>query len=145
MSLDDVYEYYLAQDEQAGRDAISSGALLELRTKLGVSRSFMSELLQTSPAAYRLWERDPAEAIMIRPLTAGRIGRFYNRALKTIEQFEDAGYQLNDVTPLHHYAEQKGTPLERLMVEIRQGQLNAIDLGILGMWVLKDQTTERVA
>lgn len=145
MSVDEAYEAYLAQDEQVGRHAIASGQLTALRTLLGVSGSFMSELLHTSPSAYRRWEREPAESLMIRSPTAQRVGRFYHRAVEMLTDLEATDYQLSDLIPLHHYAEQRGRPLEQLMVEIREQRLDSVDLGVLGIWVLKDQAEVQAA
>jgi hypothetical protein len=45
---------------------------------------------------------------------------------------------LADLTPIHVLATSHGMPLELLVQLYRQGAIHAEDLGILGLWVHKD-------
>ena len=137
-SSDDYYELL-------GREVVSTQLLGQLRGKLKISRSFMSELLQASPATYRYWEMNPATAALMWPSTAIKIGRFYVEAVEILNDLELEGIKLDDLMPFHRHAELLGRPLEQLIFEFRDGNIRGEDLGILGIWVYHDQSVEAAA
>lgn len=120
----------LVETIRLGRRVVSDGSLMQLRAKLGLSRNMMSELLHTSPITYSSWERKPN--IRLWPATALRIGRFYQQVLKAIEE-TDAPF--DKLLPFHMAATFLGVPQEFLLAKYRLGEVNGVDLGILGLWM----------
>jgi transcriptional regulator with XRE-family HTH domain len=116
-----------------GRMIISGGLLTELRTRLGLTRNAMSELLHTSPITYATWEDRPD--VRIWASTAARVGRFYERAIKELNLLTEQGYELEDLVPFHLAATMLGVPQELLLRRYRDGEVDAVDAGILGLWV----------
>ncbi len=116
-----------------GRAIVATGGLQLLRERLGLTRSAMAELLHTSGPTYSSWERRPE--IKLWPDTAARIGRFYDQAWRVLDQLEE---ELDDLIPFHVAATQFGLPQEILLRWYRDGQIPAVDLGILGPWLHKD-------
>lgn len=116
-----------------GRAVVADGRLKTLRETLGITRSAMSELLHTNPVRYADWERRPD--IKLRPATAERIGRFYYAATQEIMLLEDAGLDVANMVPFHVVATLLGVPQELLLQWYRDGRIEAIDTGILGLWV----------
>jgi hypothetical protein len=90
----------------------------------------MAELLYTTVVTYRTWENNPNTTLW--PGTAGRIGRFYRSASDTLDLYQG---QLEDLVPLHVASTQLAIPHEVLMMWYQHGEFEAVDMGILGLWV----------
>jgi Predicted transcriptional regulators len=116
-----------------GRVIVASGALQQLRERLGLTRTAMAELLHVSPVTYTRWEREPDVALW--RTSAERIGRFYAQAELVLDQLED---DLTDLVPLYVAATYAALPPEILLRFYREGQIQAVDLGILGPWLHKE-------
>lgn len=116
-----------------GRDVVSDGRLRALRDKLKMSRNVMSELFHVSPITYARWENDNGENL--RALAAEKIGRFYQQTTAMVEQLEADGTQVSDLIPFHLAAAAAGIPNEMLLNRYRSGDFEAVDLGILGLWL----------
>lgn len=131
----------MASDEwvESGRWAVSSGSLQALRLRLGLNRNSMAYLLQTTVAIYTSWERD---SVNLRSTTAARIGRFYHLANKQLELLEEEDIKINTLTPLHHAITQLGVPQELMMKMYRRDDFEAVDLGILGLWLYEEDLEE---
>lgn len=120
-----------------GRTVVADGLLRELREDLGLTRAAMAELLHTSPITYATWENRPT-TVRLWPSTAERIGRFYSGAQTVISQLEGEGIHLKNLLPLHLAATQLGLPQELILKWFREGRFEAVDLGILGLWIERD-------
>jgi transcriptional regulator with XRE-family HTH domain len=119
-----------------GREVVADGSLRRLRKRLGLNRSTMAELLQTSTITYTQWERK--RGITLWPSTAARIGRFYGLAQRHYELLTEAGVALSDLVPIHHAATLLGCPQELIMKRYRAGVFDGEDLGILGLWLYRE-------
>ena len=97
----------------------------------------MAEVLHTSPQTYSTWERR-RDKIKLWPASADRVGKFYVQAYQVIGQTLDDGINLGELIPFHLAASQLGLPQEVLLEQHRSGDLHAEDLGILGLWVRKE-------
>lgn len=126
----------LAEVTEFGRQVVAEGRLLELRTKLGFSRKMMSELLHTSPLTYKQWEENQRTKLW--PETARRISRFYSQAIQVLREVEAEGVILHRYIPFYMAAAHMAIPQELLLSRYRQGQFEALDLGILGLWMPKE-------
>jgi transcriptional regulator with XRE-family HTH domain len=121
-----------------GKEAVTEGRLFQLRTKLGLSRNAMADMLHTSFITYTSWEHQPR--VRLWPSTATRIGAFYKAAVAAIEEHEaHGGEPLDQLLPFHIVATYCGVPQEQLLQWFRDGQFEAVDLGILGLWVHRDE------
>jgi hypothetical protein len=96
----------------------------------------MAELLQTSTITYTQWERK--KGITLWPATAARIGRFYGLAQGHYAVLTQAGISLSDLVPIHHAATLLGWPQELIMKRYREGAFDGEDLGILGLWLYRE-------
>lgn len=114
-----------------GRAVVGDGRLRQLRETLGVTRRAMAELLHTNLMTYATWERRPETNL--RRATAERVGKFYHLAHVELELLREAG--IEDVVPFHVVATQLGLPQELLLEWYRNGRFDAVDAGILGLWV----------
>lgn len=94
----------------------------------------MAELLSTNPLTYKSWE-DPS-GVRLWKSTAERVGRLYQSARTTLDELD---IDIRDYTPLHAVAPRLGLPQEELLRRYREGDVHAIDLGILGLWVEKTE------
>lgn len=121
-------------DIALGRDVVRKAKLKPLRERLGLTRSAMAELLYTASATYETWELNPGTLLW--PQTAVRIGRFYRTATETLRIW---GGDTDDLVPLHVVSTQLAIPQETLMQWYRHGELETVDLGILGTWMTKAQ------
>ena len=124
--------------EKSGRALIASGNLVNLRNRLGLSRSAMTELLQLSVATYARYETEPESGWRMRPWTAERVGRFAYLAEITLAELAEDNITVDDLTPLHIAAVMHGIPQEVLFHWYRSGVIQAEDLGILGLWIHKE-------
>lgn len=123
--------------EQYGRELVATGKLQQLREHLGLSRNAMADLLHTSLRTYTSWEQRSGD-VTVRPATAGRIARFYVAAARGIGLLGEAGYNVKDLMPFHLVATHLGIPQELLLRRYREGQIEAIDAGILGLWIRRE-------
>lgn len=125
----------MSEWEEAGRQAVANGDLKRLRKELGLNRSSMAELLHTSMITYISWERGD---VRVWPSTAERIGRFCHLARKHLDLLREDGIRLSELIPLHHATVVLGSPQELLLKRIRDQHIDAEDLGILGLWLYKE-------
>ena len=121
------------QLETRGREVIAAGLLTQLRTQLGLTRNAMSELLHTSPITYATWEDRPD--VRVWRETAVRVGRFYHRAMEELATLASAGIDLTGLMPFHLAATALGVPQELLLRRYRDGEVDAVDAGLLGLWI----------
>jgi len=126
-------------DIELGRAVAADGRLTELRGRLGLSRQAMAELLHTSTIVYASWE---TRSVRLWPSTAGRVGRFYRWTLEELRILEDDGIELSKLMPLYLAAATIGVPQELLLSWYRKGDFEAVDLGILGLWMHRDDLAE---
>jgi hypothetical protein len=124
-----------SSDRELGEWVIREGALKDLRSRLGFPRMLMAEMLYTTIAVYNAWESKPTTKI--RPRTAERIGRLYRAAERQLAWLEEEGIDLTDLVPFHQVASHYRMGQEVLHQRYRNGELDALDLGILGLWVKK--------
>lgn len=121
-----------------GRQLVADGELQQVRLSLGLSRSAMAVLLHMAQLTYNRCERRPESADRMWESTAQRLGRFVYLAELTLTELEHEGVDLKDLTPLHVLATTHGLPQEVMLKWYREGVIHAEDLGILGLWVHKD-------
>lgn len=123
-----------AREETLGREIVAGHQLEVLRNRLGLTRTAMAELLHTSPITYGTWEKNPA--VNLWPATAARIGRFYHNATEELRYVEKTlRISMTDLVPLYIASTQLGIPQELLLRRYRQDEFEAVDLGMLGLWV----------
>lgn len=121
-----------------GREVVTEGKLYKLRERLKLSRNAMADMLHTSFITYTNWEQQPG--VRLWPSTAARIGAFYKAATAELEEHEaHGGEPLHELMPFHMVATYCGVPQEQLLHWYRDGQFEAVDLGILGLWVHRDE------
>lgn len=96
----------------------------------------MAELLYTTIPVYTTWELVPTTRI--RKRSAERIGRFYRSALAQLEVLEEEGVQISDLVPWHQVAMHHHITQEVLWKRLRAGEVEAVDLGVLGLWGYKE-------
>lgn len=123
------------ENVQKGRELVKTGELRRFRESLGLTRNAMATMLHAAPVTYHSWEDEPGTRMW--NTTAERLGRFYFSVLKVLDELDPA-ITLADLTPLHMIATQYGLPQEVLLQWYRDGRLPAVDLGILGLWIHKD-------
>src|SRR5262245_52126224 len=116
-----------------GRQVVDNKELVALRERLGFSRNLMSELFHVNPMTYAGWERGPGAKL--KPLVAEKIGRFYVQAQEAMTQLEEEGIHLKDLVPFHLVAAAAGLPQEVLLMRYREGEVEGIELGMLGLWL----------
>lgn len=119
-----------------GRLVVADGRLKALRNRLGITRSAMSELLYTNMVTYADWERRPN--VNLRRNTAERVGRFYWTAKEQLEILEHEGYDPDDHVSLGVVSTKLGVAQEVLFQWYKEGRLPAVDAGLLGLWVSRD-------
>jgi hypothetical protein len=123
-----------------GRQVVADGLLQRMREHLGLNRSSMAHLLQTTPTIYTGWETKPDT--VLRPHTAARVGRFYHLAMLQLELLEADGIKLSLLIPLHHALNLLAVPQELMMKLYREHKFEAEDLGILGLWLYEEDLEE---
>lgn len=128
----------LTQHEYEGRELVLKGRLEDLRDRLGLTRSAMAQLLGMSPVTYTKCERRPDYAGSMWSNTAERLGRFSWLARIQLEQLETEGVDLAQLMPLPVVATMSGIPQEVLMKWHREGAIATEDLGILGLWIYRE-------
>lgn len=128
----------LQEHEATGRNAVLYGQLQLMRDELGFSRSAMADLLSISPVTYIRCEGDPSYSGAMWRSTAERLGRFMWLAERQLDLLEDEGIHLGDLMPLSEVATVSGMPQEVLMKWHREGVIATEDLGILGLWMYRE-------
>lgn len=124
-------------EAELGREIVLSGQLGQLRAVLGLSHSAMAELLNTSNSVYKTWETNPPHRMW--GSTAARIGRFYVNAQRQVTDLHDHDIPIDDLMPLFAAASALGVAQELLLKYYRENRFHAEDLGILGLWVYRDE------
>lgn len=128
-------------DEAAelGRAVVADGRLKEFRERLGITRNAMSELLYVNMRSYTDWETRPD--VKLRQATAQRIGRFYFTAHQELELLDEWGLNTEELVPFNVMATLLGVPNEVLLQWYREERFEAVDAGILGLWVHRSDIT----
>lgn len=129
-----------ANDVLLGREAVERGLLRQLRIQLGLPQAVMADLLGVDPARYRLWEQSPATRLWTK--SAIKVGRFYRSATSQLRILEQQGVPVADLMPFMAVAPRLGMTHEGLMREYRDGYVKAVDLGVLGLWMRKEDFEE---
>jgi len=122
-------------DVREGRQIVAEGRLKPLRDELGLTRSAMAEMLNTTAFTYSSWEKHPETVLW--PDTAGKVGRFYRNATEELMILKEQGILLKQLMPLHLASTQLAIPQEVLMGWYRDGHFSAVDLGLLGLWIYR--------
>lgn len=125
-----------SDDVDLGRMVVQDGLLAQLRARLGFPRMLMAEMLYTTIPVYTAWES--YSETKIRRESAERIGRFYRAALAQLKILEDEGVKLADLVPWHRVAMAHHVGQEVLLQRYRAGEVDAVDLGVLGLWGYKE-------
>ena len=123
----------MIEHEERGRAVVANGDLRRLRDRLGLTRTAMAELLHTSTLTYTGWESRPDRTLW--PSTAERIGRFYTQAERALNELDE---DLGELLPFYLAATYAGLPQEILLRFYREGKVLGVDLGILGLWLHRD-------
>lgn len=121
---------------ELGRAVVADGRLRALRNRLGITRSAMSELLYTNTVTYADWERRPH--VKLRRNTAERVGRFFYAASDQLALMEEDGHDPRDYVSLAVVSTLLGVAQEVLFQWYREGRIEAVDAGILGLWVSRE-------
>lgn len=124
-------------EAELGREVVLSGRLGQLRAVLGLSHSAMAELLNTSNSVYKTWELNPPHRMW--GSTAARIGRFYANAQRQVEDLLNHEIPIDELMPLFAAASALGVAQELLLKHYRAEKFHAEDLGILGLWIYRDE------
>lgn len=127
---------------QLGRDVVNDGRLQALRETLGLTRNAIADLLYTTPTTYASWESD--KPVRMWPQTAERVGRFFTHASAQLVSLREHDIKIDELMPLFQAASKIGVPQELLLKRYREGLFHAEDLGMLGLWVYRDEI-EQVA
>lgn len=127
----------IAVHEATGREVVLYGRLQYLRDRLGLTKSAMATLMSLSPQTYTKCE-DPGYAGKMWNSTAERVGRYYWLIHLQLDQLELDGVELDQLLPLPVVAQYSGMPQEILMKWYRDGVIAAEDLGVLGLWIYRD-------
>lgn len=120
-----------------GREVVRDGRLKALRERLGITRNAMAELLQTAWPTYDAWEKRREHPVTLQLSTAARVGRFYTFALAELDMLEEMGIDVKDLVPFHLVATVLGLPQEELLHRYRNGEVEGVDAGLLGLWMKK--------
>lgn len=123
-------------DADLGYRVVREGLLGELRARIGFPRMLMAELLYTTISVYTSWELVPTTRI--RKQSAERIGRFYRSAIAQLQILHDEGVEIAELVPWHQVAMHYHITQEVLMKRYRAGEVDGLDLGVLGLWGYKE-------
>lgn len=125
------------REELLGRTVVADGRLRKLRESLNLTKAAMAELLHTTPQGYAKWEEFPGTNLW--PSTAVRVGRFFTLASAELEYVRtELGQDMTNLMPLYMASTGLGIPQELLLKYYREHRFEAVDLGILGLWVHVD-------
>lgn len=123
-------------DADLGYQVVREGLLGQLRARVGFPRMLMAELLYTTIPVYTSWELVPTTRI--RKQSAERIGRFYRSAMAQLQILKEEGVEISELVPWHQVAMHYHITQEVLMKRYRAGEVEGIDLGVLGLWGYKE-------
>ena len=133
------------EKEKIGRNIIKEGKLEELRKVLGVSRNFMSELLYISATTYRNWVEQPGRGEKMWNKTAARVATFFTEVHAELAALAEDGVELHELMPLYECAQRSASTQEYILSQYRSGTFKGMDLGVLGIWIFRDQRLWRSA
>lgn len=119
-----------------GQEVVSNGKLRELRGTLGLSLTAMADLTGVNLITYRKWESRPETKLWA--ATATRLGRFYAAASRQVEVLSEAGVTMSGLMPFHEVAAIRGLTQEGLLHQYRAGDIEGVDLGVLGLWIPRE-------
>jgi DNA-binding XRE family transcriptional regulator len=124
-------------DALLGRQVIADGRLQQLREDLGLTRSTMAEYMGVDRVQYTRWEVRAAE---VKPWnkSAVRVGRFYTAATRQLAVLSEAGVNLSELLPFMVAAPLLGLTQEGLLHKYRNGEVEAVEMGVLGLWMQRD-------
>jgi hypothetical protein len=91
-----------------------------------------------SRATYNKCEDDPDSSRHVWASTAERLGRFVYLMEIHMDRLAEEGISLADMVPFHVVALQYGLPQEVLLHWQRQEHIHLEDLGVLGLWMRKE-------
>lgn len=128
----------LAEKVRRGQEIVSSGNLRDLRNRIGFSKGAMAELIGCSAITYVRWERGPVEHALW-PHHAINIATVADQIDLIMKQLADENVVLARYRPLHVAAARYGIPQEVLLSRYREGGIEGLDLGILGLWLARDE------
>jgi DNA-binding XRE family transcriptional regulator len=123
-------------DVLLGREAVASGHLQALREQVGLTQAAMADLVGVDPTRYRLWERETSTRLWTD--SARRIGRFYRSAMRQVGLIEEMGYKPGELIPFMSVAPLLGITHEVLLRRYRKGEVQGVDLGVLGTWMTRE-------
>lgn len=126
-----------------GQEVVTTGKLQELRKELGLSLTAMADLTGVNLLTYRKWESRPETRLW--SSTASRLGRFYTAATRQLEVLSEAGVKMSELIPFHEVAAVRGLTQEGLLHQHRAGEIEGVDLGILGLWLPRKGTNDQSA
>lgn len=120
----------------------ASGQLRALRERLGLSPTAMAVLMYLSPVTYRNLEglefaTGPERRVWRN--TAQRMTNFFDTAIAQLDLLDGEGIELNELLPIHVAATLLGLPQEALFSLYRSGEIGGLDLGVLGIWLRRDE------
>lgn len=119
-----------------GREVIRNQRLLALREQLGLSRTSMADMMHVTRSIYKHWEEHPD--VNLKPESAVRIGRFFHHATNQVTALNADGIKLSELLPFHLVSTQLGVGQEVLLRRYREGAFAAEELGMLGLWVYRE-------
>ena len=122
-----------------GRRLVTDGALLEMRTKLHVSRTRLASLIGVAPSSLKGWE---AGTQRMNEPSALRVLKWYEDTLPALQYA--FRLPLEKLMPAHRAAEQMGVTLETIEQKCRNGHLRYEDLGPFGLYVYHLEPLESV-
>jgi hypothetical protein len=70
------------------------------------------------------------------------VGRFYKTATLELGILRDHQIDIRNMVPFHVVATFLGIPQEQLLYRYRNGEFEATDLGILGLWMFQSDVDE---
>jgi len=122
---------------ELGRMVVATEKLRELRELVGLSRTSMADLIHVTRSIYMHWESFPQ--VKLRPESAARIGRFYRHATAQLTALAADGLNIDNLMPVHMVSTKLGVGQEVLLKRYREGAFHAEDLGMLGLWLYRDE------
>lgn len=119
-------------DRQAGQDSFFFGELMDLRLKLGLSKTGLAEILGVSTMTIYRWESyGPLSRLTGR--NAEMVDIFCSEARKVLEEIPDFGERFITAARLAQY---RGVTHEHLLDQYRRGFIHLEDFGVLGLFAV---------
>ncbi len=129
-------EDFETADALLGRAVVADGRLRKLREDLGLTRSTMAEYMGVDRVQYARWETRPDVRLWHR--SAVRAGRFFTSASGQLQVLSEAGVSLSELIPFMVAAPLLGLTQEGLLHMYRNGEVDAVEMGVLGLWMRRD-------